>query len=1563
MDILYDCLAEVGLERYYDAFLNNGISNAGSLLKLLPRDYGTFGLSSSEDRHRLYELINILRSIFNSTPSNALPPTSPQRYKTEHKRSRSFCDNIKRKPASSPQLSAASLPSPPPSTPVHSNTNHSTPAHISPKSFESSLNVAASHYLATAVARKLFVKTDLQPPKVFNQSHIYSESSNGSAQNSIEKIIHMPYNSEIPKTNRKSHGQVNNSRSIRDEKIKVCVRKRPLCRKDDVDVVEVKDGNTVIINEMKLAVDLSSYVSQHRFYFDIAFGQDSSNEEVYDKVGRPLIEWLFENGQSTVFTYGQTGAGKTFTMMGSQDTPGLYLLAARDIFTAINRGTYGFGLHMWLSYYEIYCGQLFDLLNRRKRLSAREDGAQKVCIIGLTQKEVPNICSLIQILDAGVLCRSKGSTSANPDSSRSHAVLQLQVRDGYNTPVGRISFIDLAGNERAADVKGSSKQSRKEGAAINQSLLALKECIRSLDQESGFTSFRQSKLTRILKDSFIGKSKTYMIANITPSQSSTECTLNTLRYANRVKEIRPDAICPKAAKKRSVETKEQGKSPHSLSCSNIECCLSPSRVKLTDFSSIECPPQTSHDSPISFDSNESTRLGQSNSPKARSSYNIPPDRITIPKWVSLQDNAAMVDTLQKKPSSEVGFKNPPEENSKEAELLSCEFNCGLNDLNKSRECKFSSPAKSNEHERKKVFPEDSKRNKDVTPVFNPPNVFSMSIEAHNYSDTCISASRRKSSVANKLKKRFSTEGLHCSFMDNSNDCVDSNNWFGNSSQVGEGGSCVHSSVTLQEETKVSSITREETIFPFPPTLIRNHCDNESVIMVKNEGCFKQNKDFVKNPMKFSNVSEKIKYFIDCGKEPALVKKKSFISSQNIFCDIADPGFQRSSSDTRNINPGNSLMNHDKVSPAITSASITKPPTMDVDSTCIFDGPAVCSTPIVKAENGKSCQTEESLPYKFGPRDGELAADYLLRIETATVRAGKSKSKVKNIDGCENEKITTAPPDESMKYLCNQKETVVKPSSEPLLTQTLQDDSSSHKDGSVEDVSDKVCDIQCSLSPQKQGKSDASLVSRNTPCHNVVFSKSNPSTPTAMCSVTEKKPHLACLSNNYPPTPSKSNNTSSNPALYPEPPLSSSSPVSRIGYEDFPFEEIRDHFLVCHEKQLATMTTLCKQEMKLLLQVKANQKEACYGNRGTSYRQDPYQCGRYYLCEGFNAIQTKFCPSHQTWSDRRQRCVLNTAWPDSCILRPDRVTIPSVTTSTPSFRGSTQHRKSWPPLTQAPHIEGDRKEERWRGTQSPSNSSSEYDWLECNAVVTSPYIVGGLPASDGQWPWQVLLKGKLNSTHTTQCGGVLIGTKWIVTAAHCVYRPSLQHAAAWTVTLGEHTINTSSGREKVITPSNIIRHEDYSPTGGFANDIALIELPQHLDLNPRSVFPICIASSAGHLHIDPDRCWITGWGNTEGTGDSNVLQTLKVHMWSQHRCKAIWTGLTGDGHICITSENSGACLGDSGGPLSCKVNDKFVLAGIASWGVTTCRNSHFPDVYTNVSFYTDWIRRHVTSHNN
>uniref|UniRef100_A0A3Q2VFI9 Kinesin-like protein n=3 Tax=Haplochromini TaxID=319058 RepID=A0A3Q2VFI9_HAPBU len=338
---------------------------------------------------------------------------------------------------------------------------------------------------------------------------------------------------------------------IEEHRICVCVRKRPLNKKElsvkDLDVITIPSKDVVMVHEPKQKVDLTRYLENQTFRFDYAFDDSTTNEMVYRFTARPLVETIFERGMATCFAYGQTGSGKTHTMGGdfsgkNQDcSKGIYALAARDVFLMLKKPSYKkLDLQVYATFFEIYSGKVFDLLNRKAKLRVLEDGKQQVQVVGLQEKEVKCTEDVLKLIEVGNSCRTSGQTSANAHSSRSHAVFQIILRRKGKMH-GKFSLIDLAGNERGADTSSADRQTRLEGAEINKSLLALKECIRALGRNKPHTPFRASKLTQVLRDSFIGEnSRTCMIATISPGMTSCENTLNTLRYANRVKELTVD---------------------------------------------------------------------------------------------------------------------------------------------------------------------------------------------------------------------------------------------------------------------------------------------------------------------------------------------------------------------------------------------------------------------------------------------------------------------------------------------------------------------------------------------------------------------------------------------------------------------------------------------------------------------------------------------------------------------------------------------------------------------------------------------------------------------------------------------------------------------------------------------------------------------------------------------------------------------------------------------------------------------------------------------------------------
>ncbi|XP_051263193.1 kinesin-like protein KIF2C isoform X2 [Dicentrarchus labrax] len=349
---------------------------------------------------------------------------------------------------------------------------------------------------------------------------------------------------------------------IESQRICVCVRKRPLNKqeinKKEIDVVSVPGKGTLLVHEPKQKVDLTKYLDNQIFHFDYSFDETATNDLVYKFTAKPLVQSIFEGAMATCFAYGQTGSGKTHTMGGDftgrqqNSAKGIYALAAHDVFTYLNHRRYAnLDLSAYVSFFEIYNGKVFDLLNKKAKLRVLEDDRQQVQVVGLEEVYVSSAEEVIKMIQMGSACRTSGQTSANANSSRSHAILQIVLRrnDRATTLLGKFSLVDLAGNERGTDVSSNDRSTLVETAEINRSLLALKECIRSLGMNSDHIPFRMSTLTKVLRDSFIGeKSRTCMIAMVSPGMASCEYTMNTLRYADRVKELNGNSTASGAAK-------------------------------------------------------------------------------------------------------------------------------------------------------------------------------------------------------------------------------------------------------------------------------------------------------------------------------------------------------------------------------------------------------------------------------------------------------------------------------------------------------------------------------------------------------------------------------------------------------------------------------------------------------------------------------------------------------------------------------------------------------------------------------------------------------------------------------------------------------------------------------------------------------------------------------------------------------------------------------------------------------------------------------------------------------
>jgi hypothetical protein len=310
-------------------------------------------------------------------------------------------------------------------------------------------------------------------------------------------------------------------------------------------------------------VDLSKAMDNHTYRFDGVFGEASTNAQIFECALKPMVRYLCSarGSHGTCFAYGQTGSGKTVTMEGlgksdrasSDNALGLNAYVAHEIFGHVHdEAARGTQLAVRAGFCEIYRGKCFDLLNRKKRVEVMEDERGFQCLVGLTWVDLTSAEALLQLL---ARCeRTTRATAQNEQSSRSHAILQIEVSEpaAQSWQEGderfKLSLVDLAGSEWAAKAQSDDRGNRLDGAEINKSLLCLKECIRALGANGAHVPFRGSKLTQVLKDSFVGSnSRTVMIANVSPAQSCCEHSLNTLRYAQRVKEWSAPAAAPPAA--------------------------------------------------------------------------------------------------------------------------------------------------------------------------------------------------------------------------------------------------------------------------------------------------------------------------------------------------------------------------------------------------------------------------------------------------------------------------------------------------------------------------------------------------------------------------------------------------------------------------------------------------------------------------------------------------------------------------------------------------------------------------------------------------------------------------------------------------------------------------------------------------------------------------------------------------------------------------------------------------------------------------------------------------------
>ncbi|MFT7799182.1 hypothetical protein Z043-120032 [Arapaima gigas] len=321
-------------------------------------------------------------------------------------------------------------------------------------------------------------------------------------------------------------------------KVKVAVRMRPLLSK------EVQLNRPVCVQALPNTAQV--VLGQERtFTFDYVFGPKTKADEVYTSCVKPLVSSLLNGHNVTVFTYGKTGSGKTFTIGGGHGDRGIIPHVVQDIFQGIAE-KYHSDFKVKASYIEIYKEKLRDLLNletQSKNIHIREDDKGNTVLVGARENTVDTADELLGVLEAGNTARHIAATQVNETSSRSHTIftVALTQRDSEAnlTLFSKLNVVDLAGSERVAQT-GNKGQLLKESAQINSGLLALGNVLRALSQphrRGQYVPYRSSKITRLLRDSLGGNSQTLMITCISPSSSSLHETLRSLQFASCARTI------------------------------------------------------------------------------------------------------------------------------------------------------------------------------------------------------------------------------------------------------------------------------------------------------------------------------------------------------------------------------------------------------------------------------------------------------------------------------------------------------------------------------------------------------------------------------------------------------------------------------------------------------------------------------------------------------------------------------------------------------------------------------------------------------------------------------------------------------------------------------------------------------------------------------------------------------------------------------------------------------------------------------------------------------------------
>ena len=352
----------------------------------------------------------------------------------------------------------------------------------------------------------------------------------------------------------------------KSEQIKVCIRMRPLLIPYEEEALwHVDEDQKVVFSSSNdnnyLDFDSSPYLGglssdprsnkisidptfNHTFQFDYVFGEQSNTPEIYHIIARPITKASLIGYNGSIFMYGQTTSGKTYTMLGTPEIPGILPCTVRDIFIAISNNESQNEYKVWISYLEIYNESINDLLNPGStNLKLKEDANYGTKVVGLKEQQVWTFEQAIILMNYGEEHRVYKETSVHEHSSRSHTIFRIYIESQSKTGdqpknYSVLNLVDLAGSERLNEYE-SKKDISGETGHINKSLFILANVINKLaENKHSHIPYRDSKLTRILSNALGGNSLTAIICSISPAAINHYQTLSTLRFASRAKIVK-----------------------------------------------------------------------------------------------------------------------------------------------------------------------------------------------------------------------------------------------------------------------------------------------------------------------------------------------------------------------------------------------------------------------------------------------------------------------------------------------------------------------------------------------------------------------------------------------------------------------------------------------------------------------------------------------------------------------------------------------------------------------------------------------------------------------------------------------------------------------------------------------------------------------------------------------------------------------------------------------------------------------------------------------------------------